>query len=789
MLEPRADAFSVHRVTEEGVTEDVLPQIMRNTLFSVLWSPDKASLLRVDRPRGEDQLELEASRMRLVSQLQQLPEDLKVLGAGNGLKRGKTWSARSDVVEWTRQHWFSTAEEALSYGSLLFSENRAIYECAGAGIYEEEGPDGQGLIDADWLVQQDLPVRQVQVRAAWPNTLAKGTLKPCWGLRESSGHSFLFHPTTLKGRTVDIDGEFILGVRDIAEQRVFRSGWTVTQWLSDSVKRTLWERYAIEVLSHLEEAFASTEGALRLLAALPRNGDNEARDLLHLLLHSGLEPSHPWLRTNLKRHCRQAYIDVALGLGVPLQGGMACWMGALQDNKVAVPWLPVGAELVIGRYPIRDGWSMRVVKNTVAPVPEGSIGANERLLQSLDGDVDGDYVFVIQDPDVVQDIKQLHETAPPRLERGSKTRKRTTLKGMERVAVEAMGATGLGSATWLVAGALSACRADLVPVLSDQVQSAVESFKWSTEVDWDLLGQIEAEVELPEYLQLGQRKTTFLEEAPRISPCGGFEVFWNRACEHWEEHVLEGKKSLRDFIDLLPSPSGSCVMEAELVRDYYNSAVVNSGGDEDVIRSAVNLVRAWGQGKDGDREDWAATCWHLAHKSTHPRATGSFGLHGFPNELAQLLGLEEQQALPALPPSFPGLRIEVKDEGLYVNERRVPFEPLTYRRRNNGSVKTECLPVVGGWRARAEKDELTETEAVVAMRQLAEQWRGKTVSVVLKLEDVSWADVPVVNAYCGGHLLGCVAPELAERVYDRVDEPVDALLSMRGRTVYAVLVA
>ena len=146
-------------------------------------------------------------------------------------------------------------------------------------------------------------------------------------------------------------------------------------------------------------------------------------------------------------------------------------------------------------------------------------------------------------------------------------------------------------------------------------------------------------------------------------------------------------------------------------------------------------------------------------------------MHPFPNELAQLLGLEEEQALPALPPSFPGLKIEVKDEGLFVNERRVPFEPLSYRRRNNGYITTECLPVVGGWRSIAEKDDVTETEAVVAMRQLTEQWRGKTVSVVLKLEEVNWSSEPAVNAYCGGHLLGCVAPELAEKVCDENERP------------------
>ena len=73
------------------------------------------------------------------------------------------------------------------------------------------------------------------------------------------------------------------------------------------------------------------------------------------------------------------------------------------------------------------------------------------------------------------------------------------------------------------------------------------------------------------------------------------------------------------------------------------------------------------------------------------------------------------------------------------------------------------------------------------MRQLTDQWRGKRISVVLKLEHGTWTDDPVVNAYVDEQLLGCVVAELAERIYERVDEPVDAILSFRGRTAYAVL--
>jgi len=784
-METRTDAYRVLRVTEDGVQEDPVPQIMRGTLFSHLWQPDQAALLRVDTPKGEDSFARETSRMRLAKRLQELPTELAVLGGGNGLKTGKLWSADRRIAAWCRERYFTTSEEALSYGALLFSENKMVVRAPGATLYERGGPDGQGLVDVDWLREHDLLLRQIQIRAAYPDLLVKGTLVPDWGLKARTGQPIAFHATMVKGRGTDLDRPFLLGVRDIAEQRTFRSGWTVTQWLSESVRERLWERYAVDVLRHLEDGFTSCEGALRLLAALPGRQE-EARDLTHLLLHSGLEPSHPWLRNNLRKHVRRAYLDTALGLGLPLEGGMACWVPALDDHKVAVPWLPVGAEIVIGRYPVRDACSLRVVRNSCAPVPEGSIGLNETLARQLDGDEDGDYVFAVTDPDCVRAIQELHETTPARLARPAKARRRTPLAGLERTAVHNIGATGIGSPTWLIAAALASDQPGFVPELSDQVQNAVESLKWDTNVDWEHIREIERQVDLPEFLELGQKKRTFLEEAPRIGHAGGFGTFWNRCAEHFERHVLEGTKKLADFRDLVPSPDGSCIAEAQVVRDYYHGAILGSNGDDDAIHNAVKLVRAWGAGKREDRLEYAKTCWHLGHKSSHPRATASFALHPFPEELAELLGIPRDRCAEVLPPALPGLKVEVEAGALHVNERRMEFAPLAYG-RPDAELSTTLVPVVGGWRGLAEHEGLDEDKAVQAMRGLVDGWRGRKVSLLLRLEDVAWTDRPVLNAYVGGQLLGCVAPEHAERVYDRTDDPVDAIVSYRGRTAYAVL--
>ena len=73
-----------------------------------------------------------------------------------------------------------------------------------------------------------------------------------------------------------------------------------------------------------------------------------------------------------------------------------------------------------------------------------------------------------------------------------------------------MGAVGIGTPTWLIAGALASNRMDLVPSLSNQVQNGVESLKWNTRVNWEVIENIQNQTTLPAFLELGQKQATFL---------------------------------------------------------------------------------------------------------------------------------------------------------------------------------------------------------------------------------------------------------------------------------------
>ena len=139
---------------KEGRFREAAPVELRSTLFGALWGPDKACLVRVERPGGENRLERQRARLQAISALQRGHEGFYPLGSGNGAKEGRFWFATKDVLK-AASPYFSAAEDAAAYGGVLFSENNhGIYRVDNAKVNEVDGADGMGYVDADWLRQQ-----------------------------------------------------------------------------------------------------------------------------------------------------------------------------------------------------------------------------------------------------------------------------------------------------------------------------------------------------------------------------------------------------------------------------------------------------------------------------------------------------------------------------------------------------------------------------------------------------------------------------------------------------------
>ena len=792
LLPKRTDPLRTFRIRHDGKVREEEPILLRDTLFAHAFPSGEAALLRLQVPdaKGFDGM---AQRLKLVNSIQDGVRGFRVMGSSGGVKEGKAYAATPSVVKQVHK-FFETSEDALAYTGLLFSESTHVLRLDSAKVTGRGLGDGMGWVDADTLREHGLPVRQVQVRMLWPGkTLGKGTLMAVEGLRAKEGVQVLVHESQLKSVGKDVSGEFLLAVRDVAEPRTFKSSWTFTQFFDSDQQERLFERHARPMLDAVKRAMTSNDSALAFIDSIATEGseeEREMRDLLSSYLSAGLSPKHPWVHRRMQELVRRTYLDAALGLGpVPMQGGMAC---VVDDDRcrheVTANWLPEG-NFAITRYPVRDGWSMRLCRNLHRPgVPDGSIAVHPGLMAELDGDVDGDWVALCSDRDVQRGVVAMHRREPPRLPIPPRTRKRTKIEMLPRVAVDSIGSgNGVGTATWFVSAAVDKGRFDLVPRLSLQLQTSVMSMKWSIEKDWDVVQECQRDLALPEWLELAQDRAVFTSKAPKV-PDVGLGVFWNRAVEAFERDVLSPSGQLQDFADAVPLPRGDAdvLAEVETLRQCFNRRVAESEGDEDSIRQAIRSVKEWGATKVGkDRREYGRAAWYLAHRSRSLKSTGSFAIHAFPDALCRDLQDTSGYRRPVeVPEEFEACSGMVETvEGRPVIRSRKPVETRTQRSKD----RTTLVRLIGGHRAVQEAYGVDEKEAVLYLARVIAGAGPDAVRV-----DFRWTDSPtnghrVLSAAMGDDPLGFVPEDQAAEVNDRLVGARKAHLLLRGKVVFAAV--
>ena len=776
------------RVKHDGTVMEGDTLVLRNTLHSHAFPDGEAALLRLEVP-DETGFEGMAQRLTLVIAIQDGVRGFRVMGSSGGIKEGKVYAAPPAVVKEVHR-FFETSEDALAYTGLLFSEATNVLRLSSAKVTDRGLGDGMGWVDADVLREHRLPARQVQGRMLWPGkTRGKGTLLPVEGLRAKEGCEVLVHTSQLKSVGKDVTEEFLVAVRDVAEPRVFKSSWTFTQFFDQDQQERLFDRHARPMLAGVHRAMESNDSALAFIDSIAMEGEEqrEMRDLLTSYLSAGLSPKHPWVHRRLQDLVRRTYLDAALGLGpIPMHGGMAC---VVDDDRcrhhVTCSWLPEG-NYAITRYPVRDGWSMRLVRNVHrAGVPEGSIAVHPTLMAELDGDVDGDWVALCADRDVQRGVASMHRREPARLPIPPRTRKRTPLRMLPRVAVDTVGASGIGTPTWYVAACVEKDRRDLVPKLSLALQCATMALKWSVEKDWSVMEECQRAMKLPEWLTLAQERAVFTTKAPRV-PDIGLGRFWNLAAEAFEKDVLSSAGQLQEYADVVPLPRGDAdvLAEVEVQRQHFNRRVAESKGDEDTIRQAIRAVKDWGATKVGKkRTEYARAAWYLAHRSRSTRSTASFCVHAFPDVLTRDIQKTTGYGRPLeVPEQFDACSSTVElVEGRAVVRSRRPLEaPVRL-----SEARTTLVRLIGGHRAVQEAYGVTEAEALLYLARVIDESGPDAATVDFRWTKAANNGHMVLSAAMGDHPLGIVPEDQAEKLDGRLVGKHPAQLLMRGKTVYA----
>jgi hypothetical protein len=635
----------------------VEPVTMRNTFLLTIFNPASFLILRADKDGEIEYDEFQALLEKLLARgITHNNQKYHVLGASSSLKDGKLWMATGDVIE-SIHCYFESAQEALAYlGIYTSNNNHGIFEVEHQikvvdDGYQVEGNlitgDGAGFAPKSVLKKLSVKDRQIQVRLHGEDWIAKGTLHPY------SGNKLIIPKSMVKGKGMPNDGYqyFLLGIREIARELSFSSSWTLLQFFSEDTIRSTVPRLNAE-LNKLSGVLTNTDRALEFLGSI----EDEERFKLESFLKAGLPPTHPYLTNALKKHLKKRYRDLALGSVVDIKGYMAA-IADIPDNVICCVDKPMG-EFVLTRYPIRDYKSFIVVKNDPTLVEgalSGSVYVNNNTILQLDGDYDGDFLAIVDDKIFNVEVSTNgFGNDYKRLDEGTKTRKKDSLKLLPFVASEALIiGNQVGYITYLINAAILGDKHEYLPELSLNLQLEVQSLKWSTQFDRNAIKKIADELDIVEtFRECKFNKKAFVTHVPDVPEFYMDEplfIPFNIVKERFQSLGKgEDLLSFRYDLPIYDYDIAKYQSESSSVLNLYHSWVADIiesyGEDDDSINDAlsapISFLERWSQSKVEGRNGYACSIWALVHRRSNGVGIGSAAFHVFEDEILQLLGKE-----------------------------------------------------------------------------------------------------------------------------------------------------
>jgi hypothetical protein len=645
----------------DGSKLERMPSVaIRDSIIEKLVDPSELVRLQLVYPSDSppDDKWYAAAEMLLGGGLIHDSKKYFVVGSSNSIKKGIVWLGTSGVRDMLHKY-FKTSQEAVSYLGVFFSSCiHGITHYDGiTGKVVPEGAygtaDGMGFVDPKWLDEHNLPHRQIQVRFIGDDPgkewIGKGTLLP---KELPDGVQFILPESMIKGRGCPLDGRWKcwIGIRDIAKKRQYNSSFSIAQWFSDDVLDDLWPLVE-DKLTVIQDALTSRECALKFLGLFKcENEFEDARTTAEAYLQAGLEPTHKWLHNQLLKLMRRAYIQLALGAGIELQGRMSAWAD-LPDSVICVCDLPSGP-ILVSRYPVRDPHSLQVVWNENDAVDNalpGTIYVNSNDAQILDSDYDGDYLITCTQESVIDAVSSPNwypefrrEDEPP------KSRLSDPLSVLPFITVKAIGGK-IGTFSYSISGALHAGKLEKIAPLSSSLQAEVMGIKWNTRGDVDLLK--DDTLQIPTYISdTKTNKDLFVRYAEEVDCDWPLARNYNKVVKHWQK-VGTNTSPLIHFRSMVPlwmQPKAiEYVEECEAVRRTYCSWISDilqkvDNPTRDDLSGPIEFLMSWDSSKTTDRKAWAVGMWNVVHGSRSD-SSGSAAFYVFTEELIELM-LENRNA-------------------------------------------------------------------------------------------------------------------------------------------------
>jgi hypothetical protein len=576
------------------------------------------------------------------------------LDFATGAKKKGDFIASSDPVA---PIFWNTSEEAVAYGSILLTPcwghkpveiqlNVAVVEDGEFGTGDCHAKCSTGLYDL--LDADEDRVGQFRLGLKDEGIIAKGTMM-LDSLEEGDewvdmGIDMVIPQSAFKSSHKPDTGMYtwdvVLGIVTWSEALPYRIGWQVLQWFS-------WSTVEAELLPSVElmaddlvEVMSDTRSLVELLRLDATEFEMPILDIFEANKH-GLLNQHPYLVWKIGQMVQRKWSELALGAGQKWTGLMAIPNDELPDGVIATNEVRKG-EVIVMRFPLRSWEDLQVWENVgLEGSHRGVVAMNHKTAAQMGGDYDGD-AFVVTPaekyPLMTAEIRSwANRPKVPVLK--VKDRKASPMDQVNLARVMLDNTDNMvGQVAFLVARAIVANRLDLVPQLAQELQIAVDKFKYNVEHNTKFLAELSKRLYKPTWLKDYKESDVFRLRHMRVGQNQGtIGELCRRVNARWQ-HPDVLSLPLSEFDGIIPEADEAYLDEARQLNILYAQLVAAAIAADDEGESFSRLmgwIREWAESHPEPKE-MAKALWHVVH-SKRSNGRGSLAFVAFPAEIAEML--------------------------------------------------------------------------------------------------------------------------------------------------------
>lgn len=492
--------------------------------------------------------------------------------------------------------------------------------------------------------------------------LAKGLLK---GDADLPPNTIRLSKSQLKGKIIDLewrggDKEMVIGIlRKYRNPSVARESYTFLEFWHELRDAEI--PLAVTAAKELIEILKDPRKLCGYLGVF--NRENEDLSMVESLMKIAAGTSkknpllpdlwkHPYVQKTVIGACasklRHLAISGAREWPYPIVTEILTSLD--KGRSILTSLFPVGTELAVARYPLLEGRNIGYGTVTGPSNSPTEVILGFEIASITNSDSDGDAVMLMDDSFRVGLAKRIEQERTGKISKNLE-RLNSSLFELPDVIAKNLFTASVGMATLAMVAAEIKKDVSGRRACAETVQACTDAMKKSvnTSAGRKLAKELLDGYGLPDHIVYRNDPLQFSD--PDKTMAFDSSSLWKAIANVYKVEGQSMKKnslSLRSFANILSSWSYKLdkVQMKELaavVGQAYKELreIYQTEKDEKLrlekVKSIFDRLLIWKENLKGEPKHWAASCWTLAHSSTHPSATGGLVFRVFSAEILELL--------------------------------------------------------------------------------------------------------------------------------------------------------